>query len=58
MAYEIAKTVGIKFESKNFVKLILATGIVTVSVFWVMKTFLSFAFSFTGGLLFSLNNCY
>ena len=50
MAYEIAKTVGIKFESKNFVKLILATGIVTVSVFWVMKTFLSFAFSFTGGL--------
>ena len=29
MAYEIAKTVGIKFEKKNFVKLIVATGIVT-----------------------------
>ena len=26
MAYEIAKTVGIKFENKNFVKIILATG--------------------------------
>ena len=50
MAYEIAKTVGIKFENKNFAKLILATGIVAVSVFWVMKTFLSLAFSFTGGL--------
>ena len=50
MAYEIAKTVGIKFETNNFVKLILATGIVTVSVVWVMKTFLSFAFSLTGGL--------
>lgn len=49
MAYEIAKTVGIKFETKNFVKLIIATGIVTVSVIWVMKTFLSLAFSFTGG---------
>jgi len=50
MAYEIAKTVGIKFENKNFVRLIIASGIVTVSVFWIMKTFLSFAFSFTGGL--------
>ena len=50
MAYEIAKTVGIKFEKKNFVKLIVATGIVTISVFWVMKIFLSFAFSFTGGM--------
>ena len=50
MAYEIAKTVGIKFEFKNFYKLIIATGITTVSVFWLMKTFLSFAFSFTGGV--------
>ena len=50
MAYEIAKTVGIKIEFKNFYKLIVATGIVTVSVFWIMKTFLSFAFSFTGGI--------
>ncbi|WP_262588999.1 hypothetical protein [Candidatus Pelagibacter communis] len=50
MAYEIAKTVGIKFELKNFYKLIIATGITTVSVFWLMKTFLSFAFSFTGGV--------
>ena len=41
MAYEISKTVGLKVELKNFVKLILATGIVTVSVFWFMKTLLS-----------------
>ena len=45
MAYEISKTVGLKVELKNFVKLILATGIVTVSVFWFMKTLLSFFFS-------------
>ena len=50
MAYEISKTVGLKVELKNFVKLILATGIVTVSVFWFMKTLLSFFFSLTGGL--------
>ena len=37
-------------KKKNFVKLIVATGIVTISVFWVMKIFLSFAFSFTGGM--------
>ena len=50
MAFEISKTVGLKVELKNFVKLIIATGIVTVSVFWLMKTFLSFFFSLTGGL--------
>ena len=50
MAYEISKTVGLKVELKNFPKLIIATGIVTVSVFWLMKLFLSFFFSLTGGL--------
>jgi len=50
MAFEISKTIGLKVELKNFAKLILATGIVTVSVFWVMKSFLSFFFSLTGGL--------
>ena len=50
MAYEISKTVGLKVELKNFAKLIIATGIVTVSVFWFMKTLLSFFFSLTGGL--------
>ena len=42
MAFEISKTVGLKVELKNFAKLIIATGIVTISVFWLMKSFLSF----------------
>ena len=50
MAFEIAKTVGFKIELKNFYKLILATGLTTVSVFWIMKAFLGFFWSFTGGL--------
>ena len=50
MAYEIAKTVGVNIEKKNFKKLIMATGIGAVSIFWIMKTFLGIAVSFTGGL--------
>ena len=51
MAFEISKTVGFKIELKNFAKLIIATGIVYVSVVWIMKTFISFFISFTAGLL-------
>ena len=50
MAYEIAKTVGLKPTKDNIVKLILATGITTVSVIWIMKSFIEFFFSFTAGL--------
>jgi len=50
MAFEIAKIVGFKIEKKDFYKLIIATGLTTVSVFWIMKAFLGFFWSFTGGL--------
>ena len=42
MAYEIAKTVGLKPTKDNIVKLILATGITNVSVIWIMNLLLIF----------------
>ena len=50
MAFEIAKTVGLNPNKSNIVKLILATGIVSLSVIWVMKSFIDFFMSLTLGL--------
>ena len=50
MAFEIAKTVGLNPNKNNIVKLILATGIVSLSVIWVMKSFIDFFMSLTLGL--------
>ena len=51
MAFEIAKSVGLKPSKDNFAKILVATGLVTVSVIWIMKTFLGFFWSMTGGLM-------
>lgn len=51
MAFEIAKSVGLNPSKDNFAKILVATGLVTVLVIWIMKTFLGFFWSMTGGLM-------
>ena len=42
MAFEIAKTVGLKVEWKSFYKIIIATGIIVLSITWLMVSFIGF----------------